>query len=112
MSARIPQSTLDAAAVNRGDDEHHEAEEDHRRREHDDNTAVHLAHAADFPVATMTRTGACLSTKSTVSLKTPRVPAPRGAPITMISLCRRVASSTIALPALRARTIRSVTSTP
>ena len=62
-------------------------------------------HAARRPATTMTLLGACLRTKSTVSLKTPRPLPPRGAPMTMISLWRRFASSTIARPAWRALTI-------
>ena len=70
-------------------------------------------HAALLPAATMTRQGACLRTKSTVSLKIVCRGRPRrGAPITMICVPRRSASSTIARPALRARTIRLLTSTP
>src|SRR5205823_11466019 len=71
------------------------------------------AHAAFGVAVTITRHGACFRTKSTVSPKTrpPRRPL-RGAPMTMISLRRRSASSTTARPALRARTSRPVTSTP
>ena len=43
-------------------------------------------HAALRPATTITLLGACLRTKSTVSLKTPRPLAARGAPMTMISL--------------------------
>ena len=69
-----------------------------------------------FPAATITRHGACLSTKSTVWPKMARCLAasstPRGPPMTTISESRRAASSTIARPALRARVIRPITLTP
>ena len=59
------------------------------------------------PAATMTRQGALRRTKSTVSPKIRRRPrwrrTRRGPPMTMISAPRRVASSTIARPALRVR---------
>src|SRR5438445_5419862 len=85
----------------RDPDAHEEQSEDH------DQGAVR-GQAAFRPATTITLEGACFRTKSTVSLKTPRPLAPRGAPMTMISLWRRAASSTIARPACRARTIRSV----
>src|SRR4051794_32876382 len=106
----------EAAAVHGGDDEHREADEHHRRREHDDRARVRPAHAVTFPVATITRTGACFRTKSTVSPKIARRPAAsltrRGPPMTMISEPRRMASSTIARPEFRARMMRVTTLTP
>jgi hypothetical protein len=72
-------------AVNRRDhdqrnpDPHEEEREDHHKG------AVGVQ-AALRPATTITLLGACLRTKSTVSLKTPRPLPPRGAPMTMISL--------------------------
>src|SRR5229473_2237298 len=107
-----------AAAVQGGRDENAEAEHDDGERERERDPAierrVHVV--SSLLAATMTRQGACLSTKSTVSPKIGRLPRARrtrrGPPMTMISEPRRVASSTIARPALRARTMRSVTRTP
>src|SRR5256714_2189232 len=102
----------EGGAPSRGrDGEHGDPDRDEDDAEGGDARAVEV-HAAFRPAATMTRQGACLSTKSTVSLKTPPRRSTRGAPMTMISVWRRCASSTIARPALRARTRRSLTSTP
>src|SRR5579864_7018659 len=99
-----------------GFDEDDEAEHDRERPEDEHDAAVEGGHAAAPPAATMTRTGACLSTKSTVSPKIARFPAAsrmrRGPPMTMISAPRRTASSVIARPALRARMMRAITLTP
>src|ERR671931_2387590 len=121
MQARGPESDEeradheadDSAAAERRHDEQREAEPDEDDREDSDAEPVE-PHAALGAAATMTRQGACLSTKSTVPPKiVPRPPRPfRGAPMTMISEWRRSASSTIARPAFRARTSRPRTSTP
>src|SRR5438876_1535494 len=101
------------AAAERRHHEQREAEPDEDDREDGDAEPVD-PHAALGAAATMTRQGACLSTKSTVPPKiVPWPPRPfLGAPMTMISACRRSASSTIARPAWRARTRRPLTSTP
>src|SRR5919204_4748418 len=102
----------DSAAGDRRLDDERDADPDEDEGQGDDRRPVR-PHAARRSAATITRQGACLRTKSTVSLKTAcRGRSRRGVPITMISVCRRSASSTIARPALRARTRRSVTSTP
>src|SRR2546428_354987 len=97
-------------------DEDREAEHDREHPEDQHRPAVDAAHAAALPAATIRRTGACLSTKSTVSPKIARLPAAsftrRGPPMTMISAPRRTASSTIARPEFRARTMRETTFTP
>src|SRR3954451_9456826 len=107
-----------APAMPGGGHQQPEAQHDDRGCEDHRYAPVQRAgHSADsFEAATMTRHGACFSTKSTVSPKIARLPAARrtrrGPPITMISEPRRVASSTMARPALRARTMRSTTRTP
>src|SRR6266550_2220693 len=104
------------AALVRRADEDREAEHDRREGEDEHRSAVHLRHATALAATTMTRTGACLSTKSTVSPKIARLPVAsltrRGPPITMISEPRRTDSSTTARPAFRARTMRLTTLTP
>src|SRR5437773_5349358 len=104
------------AALVRRADEDREAEHDRREAEDQHHAAVHLRHATALAATTMTRTGACLSTKSTVSPKIARLPVAsltrRGPPITMISEPRRTDSSTTARPAFRARTMRLITFTP
>src|SRR5439155_17363497 len=98
----------DSPAAQRRHHEQGEAEPDEDDSEDGDAEPVD-PHAALGAAATMTRQGACLSTKSTVPPKiVPRPPRPfLGAPITMISAFRRSASSTIARPALPARPSRS-----
>src|SRR5262249_58810421 len=105
-----------AAAPVGGAHEDREAEPDGEQPEDEHAAAVHPGHAAALPAVTITRTGACLSTKSTVSPKIARFPrvrrTRRGPPITMISEPRRTLSSTIARPGLRARTMRETPFTP
>src|SRR6266511_558167 len=107
-----PEHVAEIPAPNRG--HRHECDPDPDEHECERRNTVAIGvHAAFLPAATITRQGACLSTKSTVSPKSARPGrSARGAPMTMISELRLAASSTIARPALRARTIRSVTSTP
>src|SRR6476469_3858117 len=104
-----------AALVGRPDEDR-EPEHDRRDGEGQHCTAVHLRHDTALAATTITRIGACLSTKSTVSPKIARFPAVsrtrRGPPITMISEPRRTDSSTPARPAFRARTMRLTTFTP
>src|SRR3954471_23818981 len=102
----------DGAPVNGRDDDERDADPDEDDAEDGDAAPVEVHAATLRPAATITRQDACFRTKSTVSLKTPPRCSARGAPMTMISLLRRTASSTIARPALRARTRRSVTFTP
>src|SRR5207302_980349 len=98
----------DAEMRQRPDDDR-QPDQDHQERHPAHQGHVHQA--AFRPAATMTRDGAFLSTYSTVGPKIVFHP-PRRAPSTMISVARRSASSTIARPALRARTTRSTTRTP
>src|SRR5204862_8305830 len=96
----------DAAAVALGDDDHYRADEHRRHREEARGLAVD--HATRRAAATITRDFEFLSTKSTVFPKIALRPGwrARGAPTTMISACRRSASSMIAPPAWRAPTRR------
>src|SRR2546430_10476206 len=55
-----------AALVGRAD-ENREAEDDRRDAEDEHRPAVEAAHATALAATTITRTGACLTTKSTVS---------------------------------------------
>src|SRR5437588_11641373 len=74
------------AAGVRGPDEECEPKPDRNEREGEDGVPIDAAHCAALPAATMTRTGACLSTKSTVSPKIARRPVEsrirRGPPMT------------------------------
>ncbi len=72
-------------AVCRRDRDERDADPDEDEGEADEAVPVG-PHAARGPAATMTRLGACLRTKSTVSLNTARRPETRGVPMTMISL--------------------------
>src|SRR5581483_1346782 len=100
----------------RGSHDYGDAERDRHEPEDEDPPAVDAHHAAALPAATITRHGACLRTKSTVSPKIRLRPdarrTRRGPPMTMISESRRRASSTIARPECLARTNRGVTRTP
>src|SRR6266550_1705408 len=86
------------STVYRRDDDERDADAHEEEGEDHDQGAIR-GQAAFRPATTITLEGACFSTKSTVSLKTPRPLDPRGAPMTMISLWRRAASSTMARPA-------------
>src|SRR6266540_4709322 len=107
-----PEQVAEIPTPNRG--HRHECDPDADEHDRKCRDAVPIrVHAAFRPAATITRHGACLSTKSTVSLKSARPGrSERGAPMTMISEMRLGASAKIASQAMRARTIRSVTSTP
>ena len=72
-------------AVYSGDDDQRDPDPHEEEREEHHQGAVRLQ-AALLPATTITLLGACFRTKSTVSLKTPRPLAARGAPMTMISL--------------------------
>src|SRR3954468_14897403 len=105
----------EAAAVPEGLHHDRDAQRDRDEPEDGGSAAVCVSHAALGAAATITRQGAFLSTKSTVPPKIRprrRWTSRRGAPITMISLLRRSASSTIARPARRARISRPTTCTP
>src|SRR5690349_10471258 len=82
----------DRAAVDGRDDDEREPDPDEDGAEDGDGAAIGVHAAAFRPAATITRQGACLRTKSTVSLNTPPRRSERGAPMTMISLVRRSAS--------------------
>src|SRR5581483_1419450 len=114
-----PERVTDAAAPRaRGLDEDGDPEPDRHEPEDEHGAPVEAGgHAAAASrAATITRQGACLSTKSTVSPKMGRRRAAslrrRGPPMTTISEPRRTASSTMARPALRARRMRGITRTP
>src|SRR5205814_1714440 len=106
-----------ASADRDGLGEEREPEADRDEAEDEDRATMQVAQAArSRGVATMTRQGACRRTKSTASPKIWRRPCcrrtRRGPAITMISECRRIASSTIARPMLRVRAMRPMTFTP
>jgi hypothetical protein len=73
------------SAVYRSHDDQRDPDPHEKEREERHESAVGVQ-AALRPATTITLLGACLRTKSTVSLKTPRPLPPRGAPMTMISL--------------------------
>src|SRR5207244_3516915 len=91
-SGRDEESAEEIAGASAPDHRLHEqrdADPDEEQRECGRARAIGL-HAAFRPAATMTRHGACFSTKSTVSLKTAlRARSVRGVPMTMISVWRR-----------------------
>ena len=72
-------------AVYSGDDDQRNPDPHEEECEERHESAIGV-HAAFRPATTITLLGACLRTKSTVSLKTPRPLPSRGAPMTMISL--------------------------
>src|SRR5207302_8071402 len=108
-----PEQEADPAAACCGDDDQRNPHADEGKPEDRDAAAVEIPHAASRAATTITRQGACLRTKSVVPPKIPaRARRRRGEPMTMICVCRRSASPTIARPARRSRASRPTTSTP